>query len=104
MAKCSKVAAVFLGFYALIVTMQVQAGDCKTVCDSSGTCSTECPSEAPAVTVPPISKPPEASGNSCKHAYDGVCDDPLYGHAQSSACPPRTDEADCQKNMPRYSR
>jgi hypothetical protein len=109
MAKCSKVAAAFLGFYALIVAMQVQAGDCKTVCDSSGMCSMECPSEAPAITAPPVTPPtnptsPKASGNSCKYAYDGVCDDPLYRHAKSSACPSRTDEADCQKTMPRYSR
>ena len=61
-----------------------------------------CPSEAPSVTVPSIDPPTHIQNstgraNSCKYAFDGVCDDPSYAHAKYSVCRTKTDEWDCNR-------
>ena len=73
------------------------AENCIPQCDSEGKCSMECSSEAPNVTAPTVTRPPSNNGgNSCKWAFDGVCDDSTYGNAQTIVCPAFTDNSDCQ--------
>ena len=90
---------------AMIPNLVAIAADCQTVCDARGSCSSECSSEAPAVTRPPTQlDPPGAGFNSCRHAFDGACDDVSYRHAISNSCTARTDEADCRRTIPSGSR
>lgn len=93
----SKIAGT-LGLASLLFAFNAFAGECYTQCYSDGSCSTECLSEAPAVTPPPPPPPPPSnSGNSCRWAYDGECDDARYGNAKTNACPAFTDNFDCQR-------